>query len=550
MLFTKKYNVTIKNRNITLEAKSGTNLYKLLKENNIPVSSLCDGNGQCGKCKVRISSPDGGEINKPTKKDRLILALMNVENGYRLACEYIIRSDIVVDTEEWNVSSGKDPDIVGVKRKNKKAVTEDQKPVEENTGENKESVSEEDYESKGLSEPQSQSEFKADYESDIEEDEDAKASSEEDEEQAYGVRDGLLLIQYPGGVKYYVYAAGINNIASEGLVKISEPLIDIIDNNILSDFIHDNIDIPDLDRVIIILDKEYFDGEIFFKLVNYHSFEIGTLKCEVLQPYNEPKNLLTFLRLLNSVNGQNLQVALDNLRFSYFLKDGIFYFLNSEYVSDTINIDRLLTTGKNPVIDIADDLTHVTMKEDLKEPDSIALPALLKTIKILMRIGAVDSNFVLRDRNELVDELKLEHLVKFSKRNEGNMFYIYRKKDIEIFLSQQMLDQLRELKIYLMALTDFVQKELGNIDSIIIQNLTHYDYLVNNLFDLSILPKYYSKKTKFYSGDPTILASKFFTEQNVKTFIESRISDMREIELYKNEEFNRRYDKMERKLTS
>jgi len=549
MLFNKKYNVTIKNRNITLEAKSGTNLYKLLKENNIPVSSLCDGNGQCGKCKVRISSPGGGEINKPTKKDRLILALMNLENGYRLACEYIIRSDIIVDTEEWNVSSGKDPDILGVKKKNKETAEEEQKPAGV-TEEKEYSTSEEDYESEESSESQSQSEPHTDYEPDIAEDEEKTSSVEEDEDQTYGVRDGLLLIQYPGGVKYYVYAAGINNIASEGLVKINEPLTDIIDNNILSDFIHDNIDIPDLDRVIIILDKEYFNGEIFFKLINYHSFEIGTLKCEVLQPYSDPKNLLTFLRLLNSVNGQNLQVALDNLRFSYFLKDGIFYFLNSAYVSDTINIDRLLTTGKNPVIDVADDLTHVTMKDDLKEPDSIALPALLKTIKILMRIGAVDNNFVLKDRNELVDELKLEHLVKFSKRNEGNMFYIYRKKDVEIFLSQQMLDQLRELKIYLMTLTDFVQKELGNIDNIIIQNLTHYDYLVNNLFDLSILPKYYSKKTKFYSGDPTILASKFFTEQDVKTFIESRISDLREIELYKNEEFNKRYDKIERKLTS
>ncbi|TYB35647.1 MAG: 2Fe-2S iron-sulfur cluster binding domain-containing protein [Flexistipes sinusarabici] len=548
MLFNKKYNVTIKNRNITLEAKSGTNLYKLLKENNIPISSLCDGNGQCGKCKVRISSPGGGEINKPTKKDRLILALMNLESGYRLACEYTIRSDIIVDTEEWNIFSGKDPDIVGVKKKNKEAAKEEmpheeQKPAEE-------SASGEGFETEKYPESQSQSGSQTDYESDIAEDEEEKASVGEEEEQTYGVRDGLLLIQYPGGVKYYVYAAGINNIASEGLVKISEPLTDIIDNNILSDFIHDNIDIPDLDRVIIILDKEYFNGELFFKLVNYHSFEIGTLKCEVLQPYNDPKNLLTFLRLLNSVNGQNLQIALDNLRFSYFLKDGIFYFLNSAYVSDTINIDRLLTTGKNPVIDIADDLTHVTMKDDLKEPDSIALPVLLKTIKILMRIGAVDNNFVLKDRNELVDDLKLEHLVKFSKRNEGNMFYIYRKKDVEIFLSQQMLDQLRELKIYLMTLTDFVQKELGNIDNIIIQNLTHYDYLVNNLFDLSVLPKYYSKKTKFYSGDPTILASKFFTEQDVRTFIESRINDMREIELYKNEEFNRRYDKMERKLTS
>lgn len=548
MLFSKKYNVTIKNKNVTLEAKSGTNLYKLLKENNIPVSSLCDGAGQCGKCKVKITAPAGGETNKPTKKDRLILALMNLESGYRLACEYIIKSDIIVDTEEWNLSSSKDPDIIGVKKKRGAVTDEGITPEEKNTSEEEEGPSSQ-YAETVEEYSESQPETAPNAESVVEPVAEGKDAAEGEEDQAYGVRDGLLLIQYPNGIKYYVYAAGINNIASEGLIKINEPLADIIDNNALSDFVYDNIDIPDLDRIIIILDEDHFNGEIFFRLVDYYSFEIGTLKCEVLQPYKDPKNLLTFLRLLNSVNGQNLQIALDNLRYSYFLKGGVFYFLNSSYVSDTINLDRLLVTGKNPIIDISDDLNQVILKENLKEPDSIALPAMLKTINILMRIGAINNNFVMKDRSELVDELKLEHLVKFSRRNEGNLFYIYRKKDIEIFLSQQMLDHLRELKLYLTTLADFVQKELGNIDNIIIQNLTHYDYLVNSLFDLSILPKSYTKKTKFYSGDPTILASKFFTEQDIKTFMESRINDMKEIELYKNEEFNRRYDKMERKLT-
>ncbi len=542
MLFNKKYNVTIKNRNITLEAKSGTNLYKLLKENNIPISSLCDGNGQCGKCRVKISSPNGAEINKPTKKDRLILALMNIENGYRLACEYVIKSDIVVDTEEWNISANQDPHIVSVKRKNRNfssTETENTESIEDADG-----ADTPDYSAKINSDTNVTHENKTtEYKREI-------TAEDVSEDSEYSLADGVLLIQYPKGVKYYVYTAGINNISSEGMIAAGEQLTDIIDNNTLSDFIYDNIDISDFERIIIILDKQFYDGEILFNLINYFSFEIGTVKCEIIQPYGDSKKLLTFLRLINTVNGQNLQIALDNLAYSYYMKENTFYSLNSQYVTESLDLEMFLSSGKNPIIDISEDFTEIVLKDNLLEPDSVTFPALLKTIKSLMKIGAVDENFNMKSRNQLVDELKIEHLVKFSKRNDENLFYIYRKKDNEIFISQKMLDQLKELKVFLLSLTEYVQKELGKIENIIVQNLAHYDYLINNLFDLSILPSSYKKKAKFYSGDPTVFAAKFFTVKDIKTYIKSKIQDVNEITLYKDESFNRIHDKIDKKVTS
>jgi ferredoxin len=98
MFFGKKHKVIVKNKNITIEARSGSNLFKVLKENGIELPILCDGSGQCGKCKVHISSDN---IQKPTKKERLILAMMSLEEGYRLACQYLIKSDIVVNTEDY-----------------------------------------------------------------------------------------------------------------------------------------------------------------------------------------------------------------------------------------------------------------------------------------------------------------------------------------------------------------------------------------------------------------------------------------------------------------
>ncbi len=551
MFFAKKCQITIKNKNITLEAKSGTNLYKLLKDNGVNVTSLCDGNGQCGKCKVKISAPDGLEINKPTKKDRLILAPMNLENGYRLACEYIVKSDIIVDTEEWNISSSQDPNILGVKKINRNAPGVENGKAQDNSSTSEYVKSTDDTPSTDTQDNSVKDNFNTNAAPQKEASEGKSESTKKKaiEDPEYNLADGILLIQYPKGVKYYVYTAGINNISSEGMIETNEQLTDIIDNNTLSDFIYDNISIPDLERIIIILEKQFYEGEILFNLINYFTFDIGTVKCEIIQPYGDSKKLLTFLRLINTVNGQNLQVALDNLTYSYYLKEDTFYSLNSQYVTETVDLDFFLSSGKNPIIDISEDFNEITLKDNLFEPDSIALPALLKAIKLLIGIGAVDENFNLKSRKELVDDLKLEHLVKFSQRNDENLFYIYRKKDNEIFINQKMLNQLKELKIFLVSLTEYVQKELGTIENIIIQNLTHYDYLINNLFDLSILPKSYMKKTKFYSGDPTVLAAKFFTVRDIKTYIQSKIRDAREIALYKDENFNKIHDKIDKKIT-
>lgn len=113
----RKCKVIIKNLNITVEVKSGTNLYSILIENNVAVPSLCKGSGQCGKCKVRITSADGKPINKPSKKDTIILAPISIDAGFRLACQYDVKSDIVVDTSEFQKNTDLDGDIVAVKKK-------------------------------------------------------------------------------------------------------------------------------------------------------------------------------------------------------------------------------------------------------------------------------------------------------------------------------------------------------------------------------------------------------------------------------------------------
>ena len=111
MFLSKKHTVYVKNMDISFEVKSGKNLFSALEENGIKISNLCSGNGQCGKCKVRIESKN---INKPTRLERRSLSELSISMGIRLACEYSVKSDIVIDTDEPTRRANEDPCVLSV----------------------------------------------------------------------------------------------------------------------------------------------------------------------------------------------------------------------------------------------------------------------------------------------------------------------------------------------------------------------------------------------------------------------------------------------------
>ena len=59
------------------------NILQVLQENNLPVPHVCNGNGTCGKCKIKLVSG-----NLPiTEADRRLLSKKELEQGTRLACK-------------------------------------------------------------------------------------------------------------------------------------------------------------------------------------------------------------------------------------------------------------------------------------------------------------------------------------------------------------------------------------------------------------------------------------------------------------------------------
>lgn len=75
----------------------GKNLLDLLRENGFYIDSPCNGNGTCGKCRVKLILGN----NSSARADEIkVLGREALESGYRLACRYNINSDIDISIDQ------------------------------------------------------------------------------------------------------------------------------------------------------------------------------------------------------------------------------------------------------------------------------------------------------------------------------------------------------------------------------------------------------------------------------------------------------------------
>jgi ferredoxin len=89
----------------TVEADNGANLADVMRANGIDLSTLrvklCGGHGVCGGCRVLIRGGDEN-VSPKTWVERLRLAISFLEVGHesdlRLACQVLVKGDVVVET--------------------------------------------------------------------------------------------------------------------------------------------------------------------------------------------------------------------------------------------------------------------------------------------------------------------------------------------------------------------------------------------------------------------------------------------------------------------
>lgn len=88
--------VSLPQINLILEAHEGENLMDLLIHHQIPVASSCQGDGVCSKCAVRVLP-----VGQPSELETKTLKRNNLDENYRLSCQYRIKEDISVETGYW-----------------------------------------------------------------------------------------------------------------------------------------------------------------------------------------------------------------------------------------------------------------------------------------------------------------------------------------------------------------------------------------------------------------------------------------------------------------
>ena len=79
---------------LSLPAEDGELLLDVLRRAGIPVTASCGGKGLCGKCRVRITGGEPGEI---TETESRILKDEEKEQGIRLACLVFPESDLTIE---------------------------------------------------------------------------------------------------------------------------------------------------------------------------------------------------------------------------------------------------------------------------------------------------------------------------------------------------------------------------------------------------------------------------------------------------------------------
>lgn len=78
----------------------GSVLMKALLANQVPVASSCQGDGICGKCKLRITK--GAEnLSAATDLEKILIEKYQLKKNERISCQAQVLGDVELDAGYW-----------------------------------------------------------------------------------------------------------------------------------------------------------------------------------------------------------------------------------------------------------------------------------------------------------------------------------------------------------------------------------------------------------------------------------------------------------------
>lgn len=86
-------------------------LMEALVRHHLPVQTICNGKGTCGKCKVRMT----GYVSPPSERDLAHLNELELQAGVRLACTVIPQAGMVIELDFVESQDRKESALLGMK---------------------------------------------------------------------------------------------------------------------------------------------------------------------------------------------------------------------------------------------------------------------------------------------------------------------------------------------------------------------------------------------------------------------------------------------------
>ena len=100
--------VTFRPQGSTVYVLPGTKIIEAAAIAGIIIDTPCGGAGSCGKCRVKIVSPQ----TAPTQADKKIFKTDELNENYRLACQNVIVEDTIIDVPQSSLLLGLDKIVV------------------------------------------------------------------------------------------------------------------------------------------------------------------------------------------------------------------------------------------------------------------------------------------------------------------------------------------------------------------------------------------------------------------------------------------------------
>jgi uncharacterized 2Fe-2S/4Fe-4S cluster protein (DUF4445 family) len=100
--------VTFQPQGSTVYVLPGTKIIEAAAIAGIIIDTPCGGAGSCGKCRVKIVSPQ----TAPTAADKKIFQADELDENYRLACQNVIVEDTIIDVPQSSLLLGLDKIVV------------------------------------------------------------------------------------------------------------------------------------------------------------------------------------------------------------------------------------------------------------------------------------------------------------------------------------------------------------------------------------------------------------------------------------------------------